>query len=83
MIVVIKLKKKKTAKLKTSDIKDLRKFASLNRFKIVDDKETDDKENQHNELEDFISHAAGRPQNRDRVQSEIIFKNTVISSAIL
>ena len=54
-------------KLKTSDIKDLRKFASLNRFKILEDKEIDDKENQHNEREDFISHAAGQPQNSDRV----------------
>ena len=54
-------------KFKTSDIKDLRKFASLNRFKILEDKEIDDKENQHNEREDFISHAAGQPQNSDRV----------------
>ena len=43
---------KKTVKLKMSDNKDLSNFASLNRFKILVDKETDDKENQYNEHED-------------------------------
>ena len=36
---------KKTAKLKTSDNKDLNNPASLNRFKILEDKKIDDKEN--------------------------------------
>ena len=54
---------KKTAKLRTSDDKDLNNFASLNHFKILEDKEIDDKENQHNKLEDSISHSAGQPRN--------------------
>ena len=36
---------KTTAKLKTSDNKDLNNFASLHRFKILEDKEIDYKEN--------------------------------------
>ena len=61
---------KKTAKLKTSDNKDLKNFASLNRFTILEDKEIDDNENQHNELE----YSVGQPQNNDRVQSQVIPK---------
>ena len=55
--------------MKTSDNKDLSNFASLNRLKILEDKEMDDKENQHNEQEDLISWSADQPQNSDRVPS--------------
>ena len=81
--IVIKLKNlshpKKTAKLKTSDNKDLNNPASLNRFKILEDKEIDDKENQHNEHEDSISHSTGQPQDTDRVQSQVIVKKSTFS----
>ena len=42
--------------------KDLNNFASLNRFKILHDKEIDDKKAQHNEHKDSISHSAGQPK---------------------
>ena len=70
---------KKTAKLKTSDNKDLNNPASLNRFKILEDKKIDDKENQHNEHEDSISHSTGQPQDTDRVQSQVIVKKSTSS----
>ena len=60
--------------MKTSDNKDLSNFASLNRLKILEDKEMDDKENQHNEQEDLISQSADQPQNSDRVPSSVIVK---------
>ena len=59
--------KMQIAKLKTSDNKDLNNFVSFNRFKVLEDKKIDDKENQHNEHEDLISYSAGQPHNFDRV----------------
>ena len=49
---------------------------SLNRFKALEYKEIDDKENQHNEHKDLVSHSPGQPQDRDRVQSQEIVKKS-------
>ena len=49
---------------------------SLNRFKALEYKELDDKENQHNEHEDLVSHSPSQPQDRDRVQSQEIVKKS-------
>ena len=65
---------KKIAKLKTSGNKDLNNFASLNRFKIIEDKEIDGKENQRNEHEDSISRSAGQTKNSKSVQSQVPVK---------
>ena len=48
---------------------------------MLEDKEMDDKENQHNELEDLISHSAGQPKNSDRVQSWVIVKKSTSSKS--
>ena len=74
---------KKLAKLKTSDNKNLNNFAYLNRFKILEDKEIDDKENQHNKHEDLISHSAGQPQNSNSVQSQVTVKKSICSKRML
>ena len=55
------------------------KYVNINRFKILEDKEIDDKENQHNEHEDSISHSAGQPQNSNSVQSQVIVKKSTSS----
>ena len=52
---------------------------SLNRFKALEYKELDDKENQHNEHEDLVSHSPSQPQDRDRVQSQEIVKKSTSS----
>ena len=70
---------KTTAKLKTSDNKDLNNFASLHRFKILEDKEIDYKENQNNEHENSTSHSACQPYNSDRVHSKVIVKKSTSS----
>ena len=74
---------KKPAKLKTSDNKNLNNFASPNRFKKLEDKEIDDKENQHNKHEDLISHSAGQPQNSNSVQSQVTVKKSTCSKRML
>ena len=71
-------KLQKATKLKTSNSKDLNNFASLNSFKILEDKVVEDQENQHNEHKDLISHSACQSQNSDRVQSHVTVKKIYI-----
>ena len=49
------VRSKDTTKPKTSDNKDLNNFVSFNCFKVLEEKEIDEKENKHDEQEDLIS----------------------------